>query len=241
MNTFRFIFLLSIISLMSTSCYRRNGWGVRGTGSDVTENRPLYGFDRIHLSTDAEVEYVQDSLYFFEVTGQANVLQVLKTEVKNSILKIGFNSDVWDHHTIKIKVHSPHILEFEISGSGDIKSFEAIDASSLECNISGSGNIVLSSLTANSAFANISGSGNVDLGSGTVTNEDFHISGSGNIESLNLLSTKANAEISGSGNISLNVVDDLKVSISGSGDVKYKGRPAVNTSISGSGRLIHLN
>jgi hypothetical protein len=241
MKTVRFFLALSVLSLITSSCYRRHGWAVRGRGADVTETRPMTGFDRISLCIDADVEYTPDTIFSFEVIAQTNVLAVLKTEVRNNILQIGYNGNVWDHNPIKIKVHSPQMRGITISGSGNVTSTKSYTTDVMECEISGSGDVKLIGITCSSAKGTISGSGNIYFGTGSTGSENLTISGSGNIEAMDLVSTVTKARISGSGNISINVTDDLEATISGSGNINYKGRPAVTTNISGSGRLIHQN
>jgi hypothetical protein len=241
MKSNRIFILLTVVAILTSSCYKRNGWGVRGKGSAVTETRHADGFDRIQLSGDATVEYTQDSIYFLEVTGQANVLAVLKTEVKGGELKVFYERNVWDHSRVLVKVHSPKAIGFSVSGSGDILVQDSLKSDNLSSQVTGSGNLIIPKLKATSLSAAISGSGNLKILKGTVTTENFVVSGSGNLEALELLCAHNSSKVSGSGNISVNVSEDLNVEISGSGDVKYKGRPAITSEISGSGRLVHIN
>src|SRR3954471_18813639 len=119
MKSIHTIIALGLVMLVTTSCYKRNGWGIMGKGGDVSETRTVYGFDRISLAIDADVEYTQDSSFRIEASGQSNILEVLLTEVNNSELKISYRRNVWQHNRVRLKVYSPHIKGLSISGSGD--------------------------------------------------------------------------------------------------------------------------
>lgn len=228
----------SLITLQS--CEKKNIIGITGKGGNKTETRAVSGFDRISLSTDADVNYTQDSIYFVEVTGQGNILAVLETRNEDGSLVIDFRKNVWKHNKLTITVHSPSIYGISISGSGDIHAQNSITTSNLKLQISGSGNISLPSLTASSLEAKVSGSGDIAINGGTVTSQNLSISGSGNMSLEGLSSSTCTCKISGSGDMIVYVNEDLDVSISGSGDVKYRGYPRINSNISGSGKLTRL-
>jgi hypothetical protein len=231
---------LMILAASFTSCKKHLFNSIKGKGEKVTETRNLSGFNKISFSIDGDLSYVQDSVYFIEITAQQNVLEVITTEMDGGTLRI--DSDKWirKHNGIKIIVHSPHMYAFDLSGSGNIESSSAILTSQLDLDISGSGNIALASVQADQLEVKISGSGNITVSGGVATNQKATVSGSGDIDMLGLTANYSDAKISGSGSVTVWVLDQLNANISGSGNVKYKGNPLVNTSISGSGSVIHV-
>lgn len=236
-------FMIPVILLLAvsfTACKKHLFNSIKGKGSTVTEIRDLSGFNKISLDIDADVYYTQDSVYYVEISAQQNVLDVITTEISSGELEIDSRKWIRKHNGIKIIVHSPNLYALDISGSGNIESASTISTSILELNVSGSGNITLSSINSAELEAKISGSGNISASGGIVTNQKSTISGSGNIDLQGLTANYSDAKISGSGNISVWTLDQLKATISGSGDIRYKGNPAVNTTISGSGSVIHI-
>ncbi|TSJ44877.1 head GIN domain-containing protein [Fluviicola chungangensis] len=229
-----------LLAMSFTSCKKNLFNSIKGKGETVTETRNLSGFNKISLSIDGDVNYVQDTVYFVEISAQQNVLDVITTQVSAGELKIDSRRWIRKHNGITILVHSPDLRAMDLSGSGNIASFFDIVTTGLELNVSGSGNITLAAVHTDELEVNISGSGNIAVSGGTVTGQKATISGSGNITMDDLKATDSDAKISGSGNISLWAVNQLKASISGSGDIRYKGNPVINTSISGSGSLIHI-
>ena len=240
MKKFKLILTITILTTIISSCKKNVFNSIVGKGGTVTETRQITGFNSIELSIDANVVYTQDASYYIEISGQENVLDVLTTEVSGGELEIEFRKWVRKHSNITIIIHSPEIKEFEVSGSGNIETSGPINTTDMDLDVSGSGNIVISSLATNDMEANISGSGNIYVNGGTVTNQEVKISGSGNIDFEYLQANNSACKISGSGSITVWVLDQLDATISGSGDVKYTGSPIVNTHISGSGSVIHF-
>jgi hypothetical protein len=240
MKSYKNLIALTFILIISTSCYNRHGWPVRGEGATVVETRHASGFDRIELACEGEVEYTQDSVFYLEVNAQSNIMRVLRTEVQGGELKIWFDRNVQNHKTIRIIVHGPQMRGLSLSGSGNIKVQNSLKTDNLECVISGSGDIRIPRLTATTINGRISGSGDLKVEGGTVSTEHHTISGSGSINTEWLVASHAGVKISGSGSSIINVTEDLTVNISGSGSVSYRGRPVIDTDISGSGRLIRL-
>jgi hypothetical protein len=241
MKTRHLLFVLTILSLSFLSCRKGGPWGIRGKGATVTETRDLENFDKIQLSVEADLFYIQDSVYRVEITAQPNILAVLRAEVSGGTLKFDYRRNVWDHKDVKITVRSPEIRRLSISGSGDIEANGTITAERLELNISGSGDIDIFRVQAEQLKVSVSGSGDIHLAGGTVEEETFTLSGSGEVEADHLVSERAEASVSGSGKISLQAKERLEVTISGSGDIRYRGNPRITSRISGSGKLISLD
>lgn len=236
------VFFSLTFSLGVSSCYKKGGpWGIRGKGKTISETRTATGFDKINISEDANVYFVQDSIYSVEVTAQENILRLVETKVKGSELQITFTRNVWDHEEIKVLIHAPNLFGITISGRGDVNVEKGLKSSSLSMELSGSGNVTLASLEASSLKINTSGLSNVRINGGSVNSENITVSGLGDVDLLSLEAAYNRTNISGTGDVKVNVSQDLNVTISGSGDVSYKGHPTVTTDISGSGKLISLN
>jgi len=231
---------LAVLFLVATACNKHVFGTVKGKGETVTEVRTVSNFNKIKLSMNADITYVQDSIYYVEVSAQSNVLEVITTEVSAGELKVDTRKTVRKHKPIKLVIHCPTMVGMDISGSGNINATGSIITSYLDLHISGSGNISLYTLQSDELELSISGSGNIQIGAGAVQNQKATVTGSGNIETLEMTASNASAKISGSGDISLWAIQQLDATISGSGNVKYKGTPVINVQISGSGSVIHL-
>ncbi len=223
--------------LFFTSCEK-----VVGEGDLRTEARSTGDFAGLEAQVSGNVYYIQGNEHKVELTAQQNVLNVIETPINNNKLVIRFKNDVRvrSHEQITIRVTAPSLSSIGSSGSGNVTVSSPLVGNSLSFNLSGSGNMMLSTISASHIETTISGSGNISIASGSATTGVFKVSGSGGIEAQGLLSKSATAKTSGSGTIKLNVSETLNATISGSGSVFYSGNPIINTSISGSGRVVHL-
>ncbi|MCX6182982.1 MAG: DUF2807 domain-containing protein [Bacteroidetes bacterium] len=223
------------------SCSPDGAWAIKGEGAQITETKDLSNFDAIELEIDADVIYVQDSVYKVEIKAQQNILAIMEVEVEGNELQLDFRRNVWKHDGIEIIVHSPHLKAMTINGSGNVNVTDTIEETSLELLITGSGNIKIAALSLQSLDAKITGSGNVTVDGGVCSSEYLTVTGSGNMDMVMLSAQSADVKITGSGEVSVAASNVLKVDVSGSGNVKYKGNPSISKDISGSGDLIHLN
>jgi hypothetical protein len=241
MKTTKLILFAIIVSVFSQSCKKGGPFGIRGKGSNITEIRNLSGFDRINLSIDDDVYYQQDSVYFVEISAQANIMAVLKCEVQGTELKFEYRRKVWDHNKVKITVHSPSLKAINLTGNGDITIQNSLNTETLDVNLSGSGSIYIPNLLSQNVTANLSGIGDFKIAGGVIKNETLIISGSGDIDALGAVAESALCKISGFGNIKVHVNESLNAVISGFGDISYKGKPSVISDISGVGKVISLD
>jgi len=230
-----------IILLAFASCRKGSMWGIKGQGNNIAEVRDINGFSGINSSIDADISYINDSVYKVEVIAQKNILLVLETKIEGGDLCIDFKRNVCEHNKVSLIVHSPTLKRIKINGSGNMNVQNALTTSDLELKVSGSGNISVPTVSVQNLTARVSGSGWIKVNSGNVSNEHFSVSGSGSIKAEFVLGKTAEANISGSGDVYLSTSDRLSVNISGSGNVKYHGTPKIDLQISGSGKVINLD
>jgi hypothetical protein len=235
------IILIVFCILAFASCHKKSIIPVKGRGDSVTKTYERSGFDHVDLSIDADVDYVQSSTYYVEVYAQSNIQDALRITVDGTTLRIDSKKTLWQHKPVRIKIHSPNIYGFELSGSGSIDVQLPVSTTALTVDISGSGSVSMASLMTQNLNASLSGSGKMTISGGSTIDQTLKASGSGEIDVLSFTSEKSSVSMSGSGSARLNVSKNMDVNISGSGSVKYSGTPSINLSISGSGKLIHLN
>lgn len=185
-----------------------------------------------------DVEYIQADYYEVQVEAESNIIPYIETSVRNSKLRIQTydNRNLRNHYRILVRVYSPEIEEFNLSGSGSFYCENLVNES-FELNITGSGDVVLGIDTYDLDLS-ISGSGDAELW-GIADDAKLTISGSGKIDAFDLKIIDCKAKVSGSGNMYLWVVDKLDIKITGSGDIYYTGSPSIDASITGSGSIIY--
>ena len=235
------IITLSLVVAFTFSCSAQWGKKVKGNGNNVTIDRSVGDYDAIALAGWFDVDLVDGKEGEITLEGESNLLEYIKTEVKDGKLVIKVEKGVnlkpssWDDG-IRITVPVETISSLALSGSGDIVGKKTIKTDNFKTAMSGSGDITIS-VEANSVDAAMSGSGDITL-SGSTNDFEATISGSGDIKAYDLEADNVDATVSGSADIKVTANKMLKARVSGSGDISYRGNPdKVDTKASGSGDI----
>jgi hypothetical protein len=205
----------AVFVLLALSGCEGGVFGVRGSGSVITESRDVSGFSEIALAGSGKVRVDVDGTESLIIEAEDNIMPLLTSEVNGGRLELGASSS--------------------ISPTTDI--IYTVGAIALEgVAVSGSGQVTAAGVAADSFDVEISGSGRVEV-TGTSDTLVVAISGSGRYLGEDLEASVGTVRVSGSGEAVVNVTDELDVDVSGSGDVQYIGEPAITESISGSGDI----
>ena len=229
--------------LLTTSLFFGQNWigqKIKGNGNIKIENRTTPTYDIIKMQGTFDVDLIAGIEGNITVTADENLMQFIKLVVENGVLKIyeekGKSLHACNGNKILITVPFDKIVEFSLSGSGNVKANNVINTEKFVAILSGSGDIILD-MVATEIDAKISGSGNIIL-SGKANNLTAKISGSGDVRASELVAVNADVSISGSGNINIDCTDNLSAKISGSGNIYYKNEPKnKDAKVSGSGTI----
>lgn len=212
---------------------------IRGNNDVITEYRTISDFEKLEMASFFDVKIVKDSIFDLKVEAESNLMPYIITRVEGNTLILttrrGYN--LRTHAPIMITVHTPEVDGIYLTGSGEIWSNDTIETTSMELEITGSGNIAIG-LDADFLDGTITGSGDLVL-RGEVEEAEYGIIGSGDIRAYDMMHDDCFIKIDGSGSAYVTVNDLLDVIINGSGDVHYKGNPIVNSKIIGSGSVVH--
>lgn len=232
---------LSLVLLLTASCSAQWGKRVKGNGNVTTIERSVGEYDAIGLSGWFDVDLVAGTEGEIKLEGESNLLEYIRTEVKNGKLSIkvekGYNlkPSSWEDG-IRITVPVESVNAIALSGSGDIVGKTTIKSNNFKTAMSGSGDITLD-VEASTIDASMSGSGDITL-NGSTRDFEATISGSGDIKAYGLEADNVDATVSGSADIKVTANKMLTARVSGSGDISYRGNPEkVDTKASGSGDI----
>lgn len=220
-----------------------NAQKIKGNGNVVTIERSTDDYDVIAVSGWFDVILVDGEEGKISIEGEENLLEHIKTEVKEGKLVIKVKKgrklqpSSWKNDGgIYITVPVESVNEVSLSGSGDIVGKKTISTSDFSARMSGSGDITLD-VESKTVSASMSGSGDINL-SGTTEVFDIQISGSGDIKAYDLIADTVDASISGSADIKVTANKMLKARVSGSGDIHYRGDATkIDSKVSGSGDI----
>jgi hypothetical protein len=209
---------------------------VKGTGEVVKKALTVDAFHGIAVEGSMNVVLTKGSTQKVEVEAQANIGELVTTEVRNGVWTIETSKSYSTDKAFTVHITVPVIDQVRIDGSGDVSSEDVFDAGKVELEIQGSGNIDMA-FKANDVDASIAGSGDIKLG-GTSGSLSVVIAGSGDVNARAMKAENAAVSTQGSGDVNLTVSQSLAASIEGSGDVIYSGSPAnVTKNVSGSGEV----
>ena len=191
--------------------------GVEGSGIRAEEIREVPEFASIALRAAVDVTVEVGSPASITIAGDDNLVPLLETEVRGNELVIRSDQNLAPRVGLSVRVTTPELGAFSISGSGDVE-IEGLEREHFEAAISGSGTLEAR---------------------GRVDRLEATISGSGDMRLGELSAREAEARISGSGDMELHVEELLEYSVSGSGDIRYRGAARVEGKVAGSGSIRH--
>ena len=230
---------LTILSLSFTAC-TDDGFCVKGNGDIESMDLNLEEFNSIELMESADVVITQGTNQHVTVTGDANIIDLLETDVRNGEWSIELENGCYRNYQLDVEITVPDLSQVSLSGSGHIYVNAFDNQNNLDLSISGSGKIELERFRdTRNLDVRISGSGDV-IGYDKfdqLQNLDVRISGSGNYDAYPIEVKNADINITGSGDCYTSVSEILNVNISGSGRIRYHGSPTVKKNITGSGSV----
>ncbi len=230
----RMISFVMVLALVAPACAQSEK-PVVGSGVIVTETRELADFDAIELHMSGDVRVSIGKAMPFEISGEDNILPLIKTEVRDRRLIISVTKPFKTKHSPDIELTIPDIESAAIHGSGDM-DIGRVDGKSLKLAVHGSGDLRCEGKT-EQLTVRIAGSGDVRL-NGVAEQLLVEIRGSGDVHGFDCKASNVSVTIHGSGDARVHAIDALNVVIHGSGDVQYKGNPQVNQVIKGSGDVV---
>jgi hypothetical protein len=217
---------------------------IEGSGNVVTQTRTIEPVTGVSLTAPVELTIKQGPTVSLTVTGDDNILEHLRTEVKDGTLSItvdggrpGFTS-LRPTAPIRCALTLPVIEALQVSGSGSARA-DSLKTKELSIAVSGSGGVQINRLGAEAVSVAISGSGTVQI-TGEAGQESVAVSGSGDCDCGELRSAAAEVAVSGSGDVIVWAEKTLEAAVSGSGSVSYYGDPVVEEQVSGSGEVKRL-
>jgi hypothetical protein len=207
--------------------------------SAQTVARNVSGYNGIASGGPFNVFVKIDGTEGVKLDVDANIVDDIKTEVENGILKVEFKDHWKNHRNIQranIYISAKTLSSLANSGSGNTTVDGVLTGGNAKIALSGSGNIK-TAVKSSTLDLRISGSGSIDV-KGSTGLADCHISGSGQINGKSLNTETVEASIAGSGDVSIVASKTVSARIAGSGSVVYSGSATIGeTRYAGSGRV----
>lgn len=261
----RFVLLLSAMLLCTSTIFGQvftlGNKKVKASNVYVTKQIKIDDFDRLEVAGSMDVVYKQvKGKPTLEIYTADNIVDLVKTEVVNGTLKIGFKKGYSiSYNKLIIRVSSEDInaislagsgsidlangvktnkMNISLAGSGDVTGKNIFCQEDLRIALSGSGDVTMQQLACNQFDVSLAGSGDVLMKDVNVHTAKVSLAGSGCVEIYGK-TDKSHFELAGSGEILAAGFEakEVNVSIAGSGDVECHATDHLKVSISGSGEV----
>lgn len=243
MNLIRTFFFVSVCILLMVGCEEENLCDcVKSTGSVVSEKRSLGEFDRIQVRKNVIVTLHQDTINYVEVKAGSHLIDLIRTDVSDGILKItNENTCNWVRSydiEVHVTVHLKKVSRIDHYGSEEINCSNALTGDFIDVYENNSADIHLSLDVLQVYARQMIGGGDIYL---TGHSRFLYAFGGsfGYVYGEAMVSDSVLVDHRGTGNIHVNPTIWMKVNIEDRGNVYYSGNPVVESYLNGSGKLYH--
>ena len=194
----KYFSLALLTGLLISGCDWNNIQTVNGAGDVESMEVETGAFHGVSVTGTCNVDIVIGESQSLEFYAQSEILDVLKYEVMNGILHIGFKPDytVNTSEEIRADIVIPSLSYIAVTGEGDYE-LSGAQQETLDIHITGAGDVEAFDMEVLKCNIRISGVGNCDVN--VLNSLDVSISGVGNIRYMG--DPSLSTEISGVGNV----------------------------------------
>lgn len=213
-----------IILFTTSSCFVEGMTGIKGSKNVVSEERDISSnFETIKVQQGINLYLTQGNSTDISVEADDNIIDLLKTEVKNNELKIYFDKNVYRAKARNVYLTTRDISEIRTSSGAHVRSENTIETKTLDLD-SSSGSSIKIHVNADEVISETSSGATMRIEGKTGTFSASSSSGS-SINASNLKTIDAYAKASSGANIDVNVSGKLTAKASSGGDIDYDGNP----------------
>lgn len=218
---------------------------LQGSGNNTTESRPLQSFNVVELNQNVDLILKQGNHDEALVTAGKNIIDGIKTEVKNGVLyirndnKCNWLRDFKNKFTVELTFRDLQVLTYRGSGTVDCADTIRNNKFTVE-GWSGTGTInLILSVTEAHLYLH---TGSTDLNvSGVAPLQYLYCAGNGFVRAEKLISDDVYAHTVTTGQCYVYPIRRIDALIRYHGNIYYKGAPTIiNTELKSSGRLIPM-
>lgn len=235
----QFLAILFIAAIF-TSCGSNMFNGVVGNRNIVTIERTIKAdFTGIKVSTGIDLFIRQGSTNAITVEADENLHDLIITEVKEGILKIYTDKNIWKSKARKVYVTIENLTLLKASSGSNVKSESVINTNEIYIDASSGASIDIE-VVAKSAVTEASSGSDVKI-KGTTINHTARASSGSSINAYKLKSTNANASASSGASINIYASKNMDAKASSGGVIDYTGNPTKISKEASSGGSISIN
>lgn len=212
--------------------------GVRGSGTVVSQQRPVAPFSSLRLGGSVVVELRHGERPMVQVEVDDNLQPLVVLEWRDTVFRVSEQKRLKPTRQ-RIVVVTPTLDSVELGGSAVLRA-EAWSASRLTVKGGGSSVVKLQGVQLGSVFAELGGSSMLVLEAApaaTLATLAAVLGGSSGLRAGALPAREVTLQVGGSAQATVWALDRLKAAASGAGGVRYRGTPQTELSRSGAGTI----
>ena len=211
---------------------------LKGNGNIQTQNRNVSGFTGIDVSGGFAVEITQGSNESLKLEADENLLNNIKTEVRNGVLHIYNDKSLSTSKGMKAYITVKELNKIEISGGVKVVGNSTFKTNTMTLDMSGGSKVVLA-VEAKQLKADMSGASKVEL-KGKADDLIMEMSGASSVDAAELAAKDVRIGASGASKVKVHADKTLHIDASGASAVYYKGSPSITAETSAAARISRL-
>ncbi|MBB6609552.1 DUF2807 domain-containing protein [Pontibacter sp. Tf4] len=211
---------------------------VKGNGNLQTQTRKVSDFNGIKVSGGFAVEIEQGNTESLKIEAEENLMDNIKTQVKNGVLHIYTEGSINSRKGMKAYITVKDLNKIDISGGVKVTGLSKLKAGDFQLDMSGGSNVKLD-IEAKKIFSNMSGASKVVL-TGRADELKLDMSGASSVNTQDLIAKRVKVSTSGASSVKVHATDNLVVNASGASHVAYAGSPKIEAETTAASRISKL-
>jgi hypothetical protein len=217
---FSVLFLAAILSSCNANMFNR----INGNKNVIIENRSSKtGFNRIIISTGLDLYITQGSKNEILVEADENLQDIIFTDIKDGVLKIYSEKNIWRAKAKKIHVTVKNLEVITATSGANVFAEKTLKVTALK--ISGtSGADIKISVDADSVETNATSGSDIEI-AGIANNHTSTATSGASINGYELKSKNVTVKVTSGAAINIFASENIDAVATSGGDIDYKGNP----------------
>jgi hypothetical protein len=231
------LFSLLVVAVLFTSCNVNMFNRISGNNNVTSNDRSTKeSFTKVKVSSGLDLYLEQGSKNTVTVEADENLQDIIITEVKDGVLKIYTEKNIWRAKSRKVYVTIKTLEAITATSGADVYATKTITSNDLKVSSTSGADIRIDVDAENVETSSNSGS-DIEI-TGIATNHKTSASSGASIDAYNLKSKNVTANVSSGADINVFASESINARASSGGDIDFKGRPAEVKKKSNSGGSI---
>jgi len=211
---------------------------LKGNGNLQTQTRKVSDFTGIDVSGGFTVEITQGNTESLKLEAEENLLDNIKTEVRNGVLHIYNDKSLSTNKGMKAYITLKELNKIDISGGVKVIGNSTFKTNAMDLDMSGGSKVALA-VDTKKLTADMSGASKVEL-KGRADELLMDMSGASKVEAADLEAKRVKVSASGASKVSVFAKEALDINASGASAIYYKGSPRITSETSAAARISKL-